>query len=307
MIVLAACRQCQKQFFVTDHSPGEKLPCRCGGVIEVPRPREEPARVVRCPSCGASRQDLNAARCAFCGSLFSTVDKGWGLICPHCFCRLPNDAHYCVECGLALAPQELAEPRAERLCPRCQAPLRARRLESVELLECGGCNGLWVPIETFETLCTEKEKMAEAKRFTLAQQMKRLKFELSPDEQVKYIPCPVCRQLMNRRNFAQYAGVIIDVCQDHGVWLDNQELNRIIQFIEGGGLEQARQLQRESEEVQAMREKRARQHRAKRVARGTPYEPGSSALLLGRSERSPRDGLGRAVITALDLLLGGRG
>src|SRR5438477_453057 len=69
------------------------------------------------------------------------------------------------------------------------------------------------------------------------------RFELTDAEAVKYIPCPDCKSLMNRRNFAGVSGVIIDTCKNCGVWLDNQELNRIVRFIEAGGMDRAREVQ----------------------------------------------------------------
>ncbi len=56
-----------------------------------------------------------------------------------------------------------------------------------------------------------------------------------------YIECPDCDALMNRRNFARGAGVIIDVCRFHGTWFDADELPHVIRFVMQGGLEQAAQ------------------------------------------------------------------
>jgi Zn-finger nucleic acid-binding protein len=46
---------------------------------------------------------------------------------------------------------------------------------------------------------------------------------------------------MNRQVFARISGVIVDVCKDHGVWFDTGELEAVIEFIEAGGLEAARE------------------------------------------------------------------
>lgn len=45
---------------------------------------------------------------------------------------------------------------------------------------------------------------------------------------------------MNRANFAKCSGVIIDICTQHGIWFDRDELSRIIDFIRDGGLDFAR-------------------------------------------------------------------
>ncbi|MFH1414745.1 MAG: zf-TFIIB domain-containing protein [Elusimicrobiota bacterium] len=42
---------------------------------------------------------------------------------------------------------------------------------------------------------------------------------------------------MNRKMFKSISGVVIDICADHGIWLDPGELEQIRSFIADGGLE----------------------------------------------------------------------
>ena len=58
---------------------------------------------------------------------------------------------------------------------------------------------------------------------------------------------------MNRSNFARASGVIIDICKQHGIWFDAGELPKIIEFIQKGGMEIARQ-----REKMAIRDERDR-------------------------------------------------
>jgi Zn-finger nucleic acid-binding protein len=44
---------------------------------------------------------------------------------------------------------------------------------------------------------------------------------------------------MNRKNFAERSGVIVDVCKAHGIWFDHGELPRVLAFVEAGGLREA--------------------------------------------------------------------
>lgn len=62
---------------------------------------------------------------------------------------------------------------------------------------------------------------------------------------VKYLPCPRCRQLMNRKNFALRSGIIVDVCAEHGTWFDANELHHIVQFIRQGGMTTAREFEKQ--------------------------------------------------------------
>src|SRR5579862_9733866 len=106
MKIIAICPKCSTQYDVSSRKIGETIPCACGGTVVVTQPRAADARIVRCHSCGASRGASGAA-CEFCGAVFSAADKGWGSMCPKCFCRLPADAQFCVECGLRIDPQKL--------------------------------------------------------------------------------------------------------------------------------------------------------------------------------------------------------
>jgi Zn-finger nucleic acid-binding protein len=56
-----------------------------------------------------------------------------------------------------------------------------------------------------------------------------------------YRPCAVCGALMNRRNYGRSSGVILDVCQKHGIWFGLDGLPRLLAWIHDGGEERARQ------------------------------------------------------------------
>jgi hypothetical protein len=51
---------------------------------------------------------------------------------------------------------------------------------------------------------------------------------------------------MHRENVARISGVIVDRCGRHGVWFDVDELQRLVQFWESGGLDRARAREREA-------------------------------------------------------------
>lgn len=246
MRLIASCKNCKSQYDVSSQRSHDHFHCRCGGVVEVPEPRAAEARLVRCASCGAVR-GAGGSNCEFCGARYSSVDKGWGSMCPECYCRLPNDAQFCVECGVKISPQKLDAIRSDLLCPRCQCTMQDRAIEKISMTECGGCGGLWLGVDTFRILCEDKQTL-EIATVGLARKKRRVHFELTEAEEVKYVPCPVCKHLMNRRNFGRVSGVIIDTCRECGVWLDNQELNRIIQFIQAGGLEKGREAERRDRE-----------------------------------------------------------
>ena len=60
------------------------------------------------------------------------------------------------------------------------------------------------------------------------------------------------------------SGVVLDVCKEHGLWFDLDELRRVLAFISAGGLDRAREL-----EIEELKE-------AKRAAVQIPEHPASS-------------------------------
>jgi len=60
---------------------------------------------------------------------------------------------------------------------------------------------------------------------------------------------------MNRVNFGRVSGTVIDLCRGHGAFLDSGELHAIATFIMEGGLDRARQ--REKEDLQEERHRLA--------------------------------------------------
>jgi Zn-finger nucleic acid-binding protein len=110
------------------------------------------------------------------------------------------------------------------------------------------CGGFWTDAASFESLCADKEEQSAVLNFIQTQS-----FDLHSATPISYVPCPDCKQLMNRSNFARSSGVIIDMCKQHGVWFDAGELPKIIDFIDKGGLSRAR----EKEKI-ALEDERAR-------------------------------------------------
>jgi Zn-finger nucleic acid-binding protein len=148
-------------------------------------------------------------------------------------------AKFCSHCGAKGDRNEL--PAGEtRLCPRCKVGMKAANVGTTRLLECRTCEGIWVDAETLQEICAEREKQA-----AVLDMPSHAEQGVAFEENVRYVPCPVCHQLMNHVNFAHCSRVIVDVCKAHGTWFDKDELRRTVEFIRGGGLEKARAQQLE--------------------------------------------------------------
>jgi len=121
-------------------------------------------------------------------------------------------------------------------------------LANVSFLECPACDGVWVDASDFERICVERE----ARAAVLARPRTKAA-EKSRQPAVHYRPCVVCGKMMNRVNFGRVSGTVIDVCRGHGVFLDGGELHAIATFIMEGGLERARQREKEDLEQERRR------------------------------------------------------
>ncbi|MHB1847362.1 MAG: hypothetical protein ACYCWW_21265, partial [Deltaproteobacteria bacterium] len=52
-----------------------------------------------------------------------------------------------------------------------------------------------------------------------------------------------CGVFINRNNFGERSGVIIEICKGHGLWFDRDQLGRAVRFVLAGGLEETKRRQ----------------------------------------------------------------
>ena len=188
------------------------------------------AGVYRCPSCGAPA-DPKSGACAFCRAALQPVR------CPWCFAWTDAKAGGCPRCGAAPAPAPETRPLN---CPTCRGrALFTRGLGGVFLSGCEECGGIWVDALSFKKIC--EDRAAQAAYMGQGSVLSGPKVSDPSTGGIHYRPCAICGELMNRFNFAGCSGVVLDVCKPHGVWFDADELRRIVAFIRGGGLDEARE------------------------------------------------------------------
>jgi len=236
MRVLISCKTCQRRYDASGKKLGAKFRCHCGEVLRVRQPKSHAASVVRCSSCGGARQE-GARQCGYCGADFTLHERDLHTVCPGCFARVSDTARYCPQCGDMLSAESVASDLTSRICPVCpaEAQLASRRLgkEKLNVLECQRCTGLWIGVEAFKELRKRAAQQAVSLDGATFGQPKpnRLKRHTGP----MYRQCVDCRRLMTRRQYATGSGVIIDVCKDHGIWFDADELHQVLTWISEGG------------------------------------------------------------------------
>jgi Zn-finger nucleic acid-binding protein len=197
-----------------------------------------------CPNCGAAGAP-GAHRCAYCGSYLASD------VCPVCYGAVFRGMKHCPSCG-AEFHEASRSPQATLSCPRCDRSFEELKLERHTLQQCPGCGGLWVDRQTVASICTEKEGQEAVLAMPRSEEGVSTEDNGPPGGRA-YVPCPVCRRLMNRRSFAGGSGVVVDWCKQHGTWFDRGELARVVSYIRSGGMKKARELEQ-------MRIEEARQH-----------------------------------------------
>lgn len=204
------------------------------------------AKALHCPNCGASIES-DRSQCQFCKSRLKTVG------CPSCFDLMFLGSKFCESCGAVAKPVSFDPEKTSGDCPRCKTEMETLVVEQTTLAGCTKCDGLWMAADAFETVCLDSERQSAVLGF-LSDRRK----EPQQLTKVNYVPCPDCGQLMNRNNFAKASGVIVDICKQHGVWFDSDELPAIIEFIRKGGMEISRQRERNEieQERNRLREER---------------------------------------------------
>lgn len=164
--------------------------------------------------------------------------------CSNCGAPLPPKSGLCKHCGTlndidlrGLFDVACRTPDETRNCPRCDEHLESLDLgfEQPFFIErCRKCLGLFFDPGELELLMRAK---ADAPLRVDRTRLRRILKEEAPipPDMVRYVKCPTCKVLMNRRSAGALAGVVIDECRDHGVWLDGGELRQILKWVKVGG------------------------------------------------------------------------
>lgn len=116
-------------------------------------------------------------------------------------------------------------------CPRCQLPMTAEVYEGENVGFCNTCWGHWIDPASFKKILnsevyefTKSDKESIIKRWS---GNNSTMMRTSAD-----INCPDCSKTMKQVPFARGCGVVVDRCEEHGIWLDGGEIKRIQIYID---------------------------------------------------------------------------
>jgi Zn-finger nucleic acid-binding protein len=113
-----------------------------------------------------------------------------------------------------------------KFCPKCDTQLKPKAIGPVEVDECETCKGVWF----------DKDELRQAKDISDSD-LNWMDFEIWKHEDrfkanASQIKCPVCKTQAQTIHYGETA-VEVDYCPScKGVWLDENELKKIIESLE---------------------------------------------------------------------------
>lgn len=163
--------------------------------------------------------------------------------CISCAAPLPANTNKCLYCGTYndvdlnnRHPYAFIRKQPDHLCPHCEKPLQTidLNINGTFLIErCEYCFGLFFDPGEINFLL---ESTVSNALNTDRQHLDSInKDRYQANKKVRYIKCPICRTLMNRRVFAYRSGVVVDHCKNHGIWLDSGEMTHLMEWKKAGG------------------------------------------------------------------------
>ncbi len=105
-------------------------------------------------------------------------------------------------------------------CPRDNTGLKHETLHGIQVDACDTCGGIWLDTHELDELEAATSSTEEERRATV-----------TFGERKGDLKCPVCTKTMIVFNYRAHA-VEIDMCDEHGWWLDHGEEKRVREIIE---------------------------------------------------------------------------
>jgi len=118
-------------------------------------------------------------------------------------------------------------------CPKCSTTLQSIEYEGIVIENCPGCQGQWLDVTELKKVVTIREKRFDPDhRRAIAEAVKITSVDLRQVD--RDLQCPKCFGQTDAVNYGGDTGIIIDKCSNcDGIWLDNDELEKIQMIVEG--------------------------------------------------------------------------
>lgn len=178
--------------------------------------------------------------------------------CTNCGAPLPAKSNLCSFCKTlnevdlrAIDRRSGPTTEGERNCPQCSQLLEVVDLQvdgGLSVDQCKHCHGLFFDPGELETLIDGSVSHVYEVDFQRLANLAEEEGATNP-RSVKYVRCPECGEMMNRKIYGPRSGVIVDRCYEHGIWLDGRELSLLRKWAKAGGrIHQQERIIREEQE-----------------------------------------------------------
>jgi Zn-finger nucleic acid-binding protein len=171
--------------------------------------------------------------------------------CPSCGKPTSGAARRCAHCGAIVEARAARDPEAALACPACARPTQGLACGDVELDGCLGCGGVWFDDGEVDALAGELSDQDVASE--ALQAARALAADAAEGRSAAYLDCPVCRQMMSRRNYQDVSGVVLQRCDGHGAWLDHAAVMRFLGLAASGAM---REIDRKALAARTQQERR---------------------------------------------------
>lgn len=126
-----------------------------------------------------------------------------------------------VEVGGDATPWQLRTWQSDRMCPVCAIPLFAASKDAYRIDACGKCGGSWMALADIKRMIDTSEKTP----IDLAKMADAVTPSARPAGERA---CPECKRTLVAEPLG---GVQIDVCDEHGTWFDQHELEAVARVL----------------------------------------------------------------------------
>ena len=144
-------------------------------------------------------------------------------------------------------------------CPQCRSALELLEYEGAPVHGCDTCGGEFISAEDLGCIVrVRQEKFSAELQASLAE--RQPSFSVPESETTRSLSCPDCGESMRVVNYGGDSGVFVDRCERcAGIWLDQQELEKIQLLMEQWADEAPQQLRELSTELETARQAAAAQ------------------------------------------------
>lgn len=110
-------------------------------------------------------------------------------------------------------------------CTVCKEPMIVLELDQIEIDYCLECGGIWLDSGELESLLDDPSKAKEVLKHPTA----------TMQDEKSDRKCPICLKPMREIGVGSESPVHIDRCpEDHGLWFDRGELDKILGILDSG-------------------------------------------------------------------------